>query len=250
MPTHTPAGSSQALPAAPASRGRLVVDAPMRMFHWLFALSFVGAYLSAEGERLRLLHVTLGYTMVGLLVFRVLYGLMGPRQARLSVLWRKLGGGPAWLSSLGQGAAGGAINWRQGQNLLMALAIVALLLMALPLTLSGYATYIEWGGEWLAELHEFFGEAFLMVVLGHLGLILLMSVWRRQNQALPMLTGRTQGSGPDLVKQPRRWLAALMLLAVLGFGAWQSWASPKGLIPAGAWADLAQPSDVGDDDDD
>ena len=30
---------------------RRVVDAPTRMFHWLFALSFVGAYLSADGER-------------------------------------------------------------------------------------------------------------------------------------------------------------------------------------------------------
>lgn len=41
------------------------------MFHWLFALSFVGAYLSAESEHWRLLHVTLGYSFAGLLVFRV-----------------------------------------------------------------------------------------------------------------------------------------------------------------------------------
>jgi len=54
--------------------GRRVTDAPTRMFHWLFALSFVGAYATADGESWRALHVTLGYTMVGLLVFRVLYG--------------------------------------------------------------------------------------------------------------------------------------------------------------------------------
>ncbi|MDP2988857.1 cytochrome b/b6 domain-containing protein, partial [Hydrogenophaga sp.] len=60
---------------------RLVIDAPTRMFHWLFALSFVGAYITADGERWRLLHVTLGYTLAGLLAFRVLYGLFGPRQA-------------------------------------------------------------------------------------------------------------------------------------------------------------------------
>ncbi|MDP3835815.1 MAG: cytochrome b/b6 domain-containing protein, partial [Hydrogenophaga sp.] len=50
---------------------RLVIDAPTRMFHWLFALSFVGAYRTADGERWRLLHVTLGYTLAGLLAFRV-----------------------------------------------------------------------------------------------------------------------------------------------------------------------------------
>ncbi|MBK7026675.1 MAG: hypothetical protein IPH40_07130 [Polaromonas sp.] len=54
-----------------------MIDAPTRMFHWLFVLSFLGAYLTADGERWRMLHVTLGYTMavVGL---RVLYGLFGP----------------------------------------------------------------------------------------------------------------------------------------------------------------------------
>ena len=70
--------------AQPATaRGRLVTDAPTRMFHWLFALSFLGAYLTADGERWRMLHVTLGYTVAGLLAFRVLYGFFGPRQAGL-----------------------------------------------------------------------------------------------------------------------------------------------------------------------
>ena len=81
----------------------LVWDLPTRMFHWLFALSFLGAYLSADGERWRLLHVTLGYTLAGLLVFRLAYGLFGPRQAGLGLLWRKLVGGPAWVRSVLQG---------------------------------------------------------------------------------------------------------------------------------------------------
>jgi hypothetical protein len=47
-------------PRSAAAPGRLVTDAPTRMFHWLFALSFLGAYLTADGEHWRLLHVTLG----------------------------------------------------------------------------------------------------------------------------------------------------------------------------------------------
>jgi cytochrome b len=39
---------------------------PVRVFHWLMVASFAGAYLTAESERWRLLHVTLGYTMAGL----------------------------------------------------------------------------------------------------------------------------------------------------------------------------------------
>ena len=234
--------TAQAAPAA-ATPSRRVTDAPTRMFHWLFALSFLGAYVTADGESWRLLHVTLGYTMAGLLVFRVLYGLFGPRQAGLGLMWRKLAGAPAWLRSLTQSRSLASINWRQGQNLLMALAVVALLLMVVPLTLSGYATYNDWGdflgGGWLEEVHEFFGEAFLFVVLAHLALIAGLSLLRRKNQALPMLTGRIDGKGPDLVQKNRVWLAALLLLAVLAFGAWEWQQSPNGLIATKAWTSPA-----------
>ena len=57
-PAVTPA--SPAKPMTPQGLGRLVTDAPMRMFHWLFALSFVGAYISADSEHWRLVHVVLG----------------------------------------------------------------------------------------------------------------------------------------------------------------------------------------------
>lgn len=236
--------------ATPAAPRRLVTDAPTRMFHWLFALSFVGAYLTAESEHWRLLHVTLGYSFAGLLVFRVLYGLLGPRQAGLGLLWRKLGAAPAWLRSL---KAGAAVNWRQGQHLAMALATVLMLALVLPLTLSGYATYNDWGdplgGDWLEETHELFGNAFLAVVLAHLGLIALLSALRRQNLALPMLTGRVAGSGPSPVRHNRVWLAAAVLLAVLAFGAWQWQDAPRGLIPGlGAASAQSQGSDHGDDD--
>lgn len=239
--------TTQALPAnAPAptrpaqAAGRRTVDAPIRMFHALFALSFAGAYLSGDGERWRALHVTLGYTMLGLLAFRIVYGLVGPRPARLSALWRKLLGWPAWLRSLFTQPAGPAgARWRQGQNLLMALAVAGLMALVLPTGLSGLATDQEWGtglsaglgDEWLAELHEFFGNLLLAVVLAHLALIAGLSLLRRKNQALTMLTGRSQGAGPDLVKHNRGWLAALLLLAVLGWGAWQWAASPDGLLP-------------------
>jgi cytochrome b len=244
-PSLDPRAPSATTVPAPSRR---VTDAPTRMFHWLFALSFVGAYLSAESEHWRLLHVTLGYSFAGLLVFRLLYGLLGPRQAGLGLLWRKLGAAPAWLRSL---RAGGPVNWRQGQNLAMALAVVLMLALVLPLTLSGYATYNDWGdvlgGDWLEELHELFGIAFLIVVLAHLALIALLSVLRRQNQALPMLTGRLPGTGPSPVRHNHAWLAALLLLAVLAFGVWQWQDSPRGLVPGlGAGGALVQDGDHDD----
>jgi cytochrome b len=219
------------------------MDAPTRVFHWLFALSFLGAYLSADGERWRLLHVTLGYTLAGLLVFRLLYGVWGPPQARLSLMQRKLSAAPQWLKSLGATATNGSfasINWRQGQNLLMALAVVALLLLVLPLTLSGYASYNDWGdflgGDWVSELHEVVGETFLIVVLAHLALIAGLSCLRQKNLAQPMLSGRVAGPGPDLIKRNHGWLAVLLLVAVLAYWTWEWQQSPNGLITPSAWS--------------
>jgi cytochrome b len=230
---HTAPTLPRAESTAPSTRPqRRVVDAPTRMFHALFALSFLGAYLTADTERWRALHVSLGYTLAGLLVFRVLYGLFGPRHVRLGLLLRKLLGGPAWARGVVQQLRAGhadGIGWTQGQNLAMALAVLALLVLALPLTFSGWATYTEWGAEWggrfgselFEELHEFFGNAFLAMVLAHIGLVAALSLLRRRNQAWPMVTGQVPGAGPDLVKRNHAWLAALLLLAVLVVNAWQ-----------------------------
>lgn len=214
---------------------RLVTDAPTRMFHGLFALSFVGAYLTAEGERWRMLHVTLGYTLAGLLLFRLLYAWLGPRQASLGLLWRKVTVLPTWWRSLRAHPSWATFSGRPTQNLLMALAVLTLMGLVLPLTLSGYGTFNEWGdvlgGDWLAELHEWAGEAMLVVVVLHLGLILGMSVLRRKNLTTPMLTGTTEGPGPDLVKHNRRWLAAVLLLLVVLYIGWEWQQSPQGLWP-------------------
>lgn len=213
---------------------RLVTDAPTRMFHALFAGSFIGAFVTADSEHWRLVHVTLGYLFAGLLGFRVLYGLFGPRHARLSLLVRRLTSAPAWLRSLKQTGSWRDIKWRQGQNLAVAAAIVLMLLLVIPLTLSGYATWNEWGdmlgGDWPEELHEVLANAFLAIVLAHVALIAVLSVMRRQNQALPMLTGRVAGEGSSPVKDNKAWLAVVLLLAAVGFSAWQMQSAPDGAM--------------------
>lgn len=232
------ASSPMASHERPAQASRRVVDAPTRMFHWLFALCFAGAYLSGDSERLRLVHVVLGYSMAGLLVFRLLYGLFGPPQARLSLLWSRLCNAPTWLLSLklvlqqlwqGEPGQKRSVNWRQGQGILMATAILALLLAVLPLTLSGYATYNDWGGEWLEELHEAVGEFMLLLVLLHVGLIAGLSLLRGRNLAQPMLSGRQPGSGPDLARRNHGWLA-LLLVAVLSYWTWEWQQAPATAI--------------------
>lgn len=207
-------------PAQTARPGRLMIDAPVRAFHGLFALSFAGAWLTAESERWRDVHVTLGYAFGGLLLFRLVYGLIGPRQARLTLLWRRVSGLGDWLHH----AKAGRVDLARAATLGMGAAMLLLMAVAAPLVLTGYAGYVEWLGmdDALKEIHEFFANSAMALVLAHLVLIALLSVLRRRNLATPMLTGRTSGPGPDLVKANRGWLAVLVLVAYLGFVGWQT----------------------------
>lgn len=228
-----------ATPPATAQTRRRVIDDPMRMFHWLFAGAFIGAYLSADSEHFRLLHVTLGYIMAGMFAFRLAYGLLGPGQARLAKLRGRLAGAGSGLRERPRGGPG---RWRQGQNLLAALTVAALLLLTPLLLLSGYGVWQEWGTDltwidedWLEELHEAIANAFLAAVLGHLALLLGLSLLRGRNQALPMLTGEVEGSGPSPVRQRRSWLAGLLLLSVLAYVVWAWVDASHGRVPLIPW---------------
>jgi cytochrome b len=231
---------------------RRTVDAFTRTLHALLALSFVGAYITAESELFRLVHVTLGYTLGGLLVARLLWGLMGPRHARLSALVGKLRGVGTWwaawrgvrLSEPGQCLQ----VLRQGQNLILPVSVAVLLLAIAPLVGSGYVLFEELTGDWMEEVHEFLGNLMLIAVLVHVAGVVLLSVLRRRNLALPMVTGCVPGKGPDLIRRNHRPLAVLLLLAVLIFWGWQ-WSTRPPADGASPVAGTAQSRGVDDHDD-
>lgn len=230
MNSTPPSMASTAAGTAQATRpARLMIDAPVRAFHWLFALSFAGAWLTAESERWRGLHVTLGYAFGGLLLFRVIYGLVGPRQARLTLLWHRVSGVGDWLRN----ARAGRVDLSRAVTLGMGAAMLLLMVVPAPLVLSGYAGYVEWLGmeDAMEEVHEFFANSAMALVATHLALIVLLSILRRRNLATPMLTGRTPGAGPDLVKANRTWLAVLILAAYVGFVGWQTVQGDFGATP-------------------
>lgn len=202
------------------TRSVLVWDAPVRVFHWLMVLSFAGAWISAESERWRLLHVTLGYTMAGLLVFRVLWGLVGTRHARFTDFVR----GPRAVAAYLRSLLSGRPQHHVGHNPAGALAIVALLVLTALTAVSGWATYQDIGGEWLEDLHEGAANTMLALVLVHLAGVLVGSWAHHENLVGSMVTGRKAAPPDQAIRQAWRSLAVLMLAAVLVFW-WLQWRS-------------------------
>ncbi len=163
-----------------------VWDILVRLFHWSFAGSFALAWVTAESERFRDVHVIAGYTMLGLVAFRILWGFIGPRHARFSDFVRGPGAVWRYLRSL----ATPRPEHHVGHNPAGALAIVLLLGLALAAIASGWAAYNDLGGEWLEEAHEVLAGAMLAVVGVHVAGVAFSSWLHGENLVAAMLTGR------------------------------------------------------------
>lgn len=190
-----------------------VWDLPTRVFHWTLAASFAGAWLSADSERWRDIHVALGYTLAGLIAFRLIWGLVGSRYARFGSFVFPPSRVVGYLKSLFSGSP----EHHAGHNPAGALAIFGLLILGMTVAASGYATYQEIGGEWLEDLHEGAANAMLALVFIHLAGVVVSSVLHRENLARAMVTGRKNGRPDEGITNTHPLIGILLLVAVLGF---------------------------------
>lgn len=198
----------------------LVWDAPVRAFHWLMVLSFAGAYLTAESERWRLVHVSLGYTLGALVVFRIIWGLMGTRYARFASFIR----GPKAVGQYLRAILNRQPEHHVGHNPAGAVAIVLILLLSLAITATGWALYNDVGGDLFEELHESFANIMLTVVGIHVVGVVVTSWLHKENLVRAMVTGEKEGAPYQAIARPWRPLAALLVAAVLTFW-WLQWQS-------------------------
>ncbi len=200
---------------ASATPSRLTMDRATRVMHWLMAVCFAGAYLTAESEYWRFVHTTLGYTALGLVLTRLAWGMTGPRHARLA----------AWVQRI-RGTLTQPGRPLTTQTLLHAVTVLALLAGVVLTTATGVVNDQSWAGDWAEEVHETLGNLLLLLVVAHVGLLLLGSWLRKRNLFMPMISGRTPGAGPDLVKHPHSLLAAALLAMALAFWGWRYTQAP------------------------
>lgn len=242
-----PRSTSPAESGADSSAGQrvLVWDAPVRVFHWLLALSFAGAWLTSESDGLRLVHVTLGYTLAGLVVFRVLWGLVGTRYARFGDFVRGPSAVARYLGSLLRGRP----EHHVGHNPAGAVAVVGMLVLAVAVAASGWATDTGLlGAESFEDVHEAAASLMLALVGVHVAGVLVSSWLHRENLVRAMVTGYKRGRPADAIRSSWRVVAAVVLVAVLGFW-WMQWShAPSGWIGGGSAVSAAHAGSGHDDD--
>lgn len=185
------------------SREVRVWDPLVRLFHWSLVLAFAVAYLSGEGEDEWIrLHELSGYVVAGLVLFRLLWGFVGTRHARFSDFVFS----PATVLAYTRDLLRGQARRYLGHNPLGGAMVVALLIMLALATLTGLIAYgtgeqagplAPWAGTaapWVAEafkeIHEFFANATLVLVVLHIAGVIVSSLLHRENLVRAMLTGR------------------------------------------------------------
>lgn len=199
-----------------ASGRVLVWDRPVRIVHWLLALLIAFAWWTAEEEMLDW-HYRAGLAVLGLLVFRIVWGFIGSSTARFSSFVR----GPSAILDYLRGRSG----FVPGHNPLGALSVIALLAtVGLEVGLGLFASdedglfvgplsslVSEERAETLTELHEDLFDWLVILIGLHVTAILFYLVVKRDNLIGPMLSGRkaVPPGAPAMVPAPAwRFFAA------------------------------------------
>lgn len=181
-----------------AEAKRLVWDLPLRLFHWLLALSIFGSWLTAELEEMQL-HFWLGYWIIGLLIFRVLWGVIGPKHARFTSFTPGPGRLLRYVKELAKGAAAQSV----GHNPVGSLSVLAMLILVAAQAGTGLFTTddIIWSGPYfpavdgdtsdaLSTFHRTNFNWILALIALHLIAVAFYWLVKKQNLVLPMITGR------------------------------------------------------------
>ncbi len=198
-----------------------VWDAPTRLFHWAIVLLVAFSYISIQKDWIQL-HFLSGYTILTLLVFRLLWGFLGSETARFRNFlhsplegFRHLAQFPRREpdTEIGHNAAGG---WMVLAMLLALLAQVSTGLFSNDdaSTEAPLAHHIgKAASDKLTEFHGTIFNVILGLVALHVVAIIAYALVKRHDLVRPMVTGRKRL--PATFKQPRfaNPLLALILLA-------------------------------------
>lgn len=199
-----------------------VWDLPVRLLHWSFVVCFGVSWWSAENHVMDV-HRYSGYMLLGLLIFRIYWGLFGSSTARFAHFVRGPGAVVAYLRRSGAETA-------HGHSPLGALSVVAMLLsLSAQVVIGLFVTDVDGlesgplsylvsfeTSRVLADVHEVVFNVLLALIGLHVAAIAFYWVVRRRNLVAPMVTGRatTAASAPVALAPLWRALPGIVIAAL------------------------------------
>lgn len=215
-------------------------DLPTRLFHWLLAASVVAAVVTGQvGGNLIEWHGKIGILIAGLLVFRVVWGIVGSTYARFAHFFPTPARIKAYLSG----------QWRgEGHNPLGALSVFGLIALLLAQVASGLLANddIAFTGP-LADLvsreisnrltgvHHLLSNVLVALLVLHVAAIAFYGHARKRNLVKPMITGWKDDADGESARGGGflALLVALVIALAAVYGASGAWLPEAPPVPVG-----------------
>lgn len=205
-----------------------VWDLAVRFGHWAMGALVLGAFLTSGDDDTTSLHARLGLALLGIVVFRLVWGFVGTTHARFRDFVRS----PRQVLAYAKEYVRGRPGRHLGHNPLGGVMVLAMLATLAVVTLTGVVTWLgpEWDGPLSAlltkrsahavkEVHEAAAWLLPVLVAFHVAGVLLSSFLERQNLVLGMIHGKKRapehGEPPA---QPSRSARAAGLVAAIAVG--------------------------------
>jgi cytochrome b len=205
-------------------------DLPVRLFHWSLVVLLVISWTTAEiGGNAMIYHLWSGYTILTLILFRLLWGFWGSTYARFNDFVR----GPRVAIRYARALLQGETPLYPGHNPLGGWMVILLLLILSIQAVTGlfanddiavegplYPWVSKASSDFLTRIHKLNFNILLILISLHVLAVLFYLAAKGENLIVPMLTGH-KWLGPTFqesqVPFARLWLAgALLALAASG----------------------------------
>jgi len=179
-----------------------VWSVPTRIFHWLLAIGFAIAYISGETEAIPNFHHGFGLFVGSLLVFRFLFGLIGPVYSRFRDFPMGVSNQINFIKSF--------FNKQRifiGHNPGAAVVMLGIILIGISCSFFGFMIYAienqmitsSLGEDFFEEGHEILAGLFLILVFMHLLGTILDSIFHSKTGTLASIfTGNKNEEGTNV----------------------------------------------------
>jgi len=176
-----------------------VWDLPLRVFHWTLVASFLIAYITEDD--FMTVHSYAGYTIMALIVFRLIWGFIGSQHARFSDFVCTPTATLTYLKDVFYNRSQRYL----GHNPAGAAMVIALLVSLLITTITGLAVFATEEGlgplvslmdttpnyifDAAEDVHEFFANVTLALIVFHIIGVVVTSLSHKENLIRSMMTG-------------------------------------------------------------